>query len=220
MKATYRALFRQLLDAYGPQHWWPADDAFEMMIGAILIQHTAWPNASRAIDNLRDAGLLAPEPLAGTKLERLTGLIRAAGVYRVKARRIHAFVHWYRSRGEYPALGALPTPKLRRALLSVHGIGPETADDILVYAFNRPVFVVDAYARRLFARYGLARGDERYHQLKAMVEAGLPGDAAILGEFHALIVEHGKRSCRPKPLCESCHLRKHCASARQLTAEA
>ena len=220
MQATYRALYHQLLDAYGPQHWWPADDAFEMMIGAILIQHTAWPNASRAIDNLRHAGLLAPKPLAGTGLERLTRLIRPAGVYRVKAKRLHAFVHWYLSRGEHPALRALPTSELRRALLSVHGIGPETADDILVYAFNRPVFVVDAYARRLFARYGVSRGDERYHELKAKVEAGLPGDAAVLGEFHALIVEHGKRSCRPKPLCAACSLRRSCAWGLDLTGDA
>ncbi len=213
MKATYRALYRRLLDAYGPQRWWPADDIFEMMLGAILIQHTAWPNASRAIHNLRDAGLLAPKALDETGLDRLMALIRPAGVYRVKARRIQAFVRWYRSQGEYSTLRALPTAELRPALLQVHGIGPETADDILVYAFGRPVFVVDAYARRLFGRYGLGRGDERYHQLKAMVEAGFPKDAPMLGEFHALIVEHGKQRCRPKPLCATCCLRTDCAHA-------
>ncbi|HSS65552.1 MAG TPA: endonuclease, partial [Gammaproteobacteria bacterium] len=181
MKATYRSLYNRLFDAYGPQQWWPADDAFEMMLGAILIQHTAWPNASRAIDNLRSVGLLAPEPLDGTKLERLTALIRPAGVYKVKARRIQAFVRWYRSNGGYSALRALSTPELRQSLLSVHGIGPETADDILVYAFDRPVFVVDAYARRLFSRYGLDRRDQKYLQLKARVESGFPRDAAVLG---------------------------------------
>ncbi len=216
MKATYRALYRRLLDAYGPQHWWPADDVFEMMLGAVLIQHTAWPNASRAIDNLRNAGLLAPKLLHEAGLDRIMALIRPAGVYRVKARRIQTFVRWYRSQGEYSALRALQTSELRRALLQIHGIGPETADDILVYAFGRPVFVVDAYARRLFGRYGLARGDERYLQLKAMVEAGFSEDASMLGEFHALIVEHGKQSCRPKPLCESCRLRTHCAWALDL----
>ncbi|MDH3317870.1 MAG: endonuclease [Gammaproteobacteria bacterium] len=211
MKAAFRSLYRRLLEAYGPQHWWPADDPFEMMLGAILIQHTAWANASRAIENLRSVGLLAPGPVDGTGLGRLAALIRPAGVYRVKARRIRAFARWYRSSGEYAALRALPTPALRRSLLSVHGIGPETADDILVYAFDRPVFVVDAYARRLFARYGLARGDEKYPDLKARVEAGFHRDAAALGELHALIVEHGKRKCRPKPLCGACCLRSSCA---------
>jgi endonuclease-3 related protein len=211
MKERYRDLFGRLLNAYGPQNWWPADDVFEMMLGAILIQHTAWLNASRAIENLRSVGLLAPGPLDGAEFERLTDLIRPAGVYKVKARRIQAFVRWYRSEGEYSALRALPTAELRRSLLRVHGIGPETADDILVYAFGRPVFVVDAYARRLFARYGLTRGSENYPQLKKRVEVGFPGEAAALGEFHALIVEHGKRFCRPKPLCESCCLRDSCA---------
>lgn len=211
MKATYRDLHRRLLESYGPQHWWPAEDAFEMMLGAILIQHTAWPNASRAIENLRGAGRLAPEPLAGTALERLSDLIRPAGVHNVKARRMRSFVRWYRSSGEYRALSAHPTPELRRSLLSVHGIGPETADDILVYAFRRPVFVVDAYARRLFRRYGLANGGERYADLKHRVESAFPGDTAALGELHALIVEHGKRTCRPKPLCDACCLREGCA---------
>lgn len=211
MKVRYRDLYQRLLSAYGPQQWWPAEDAFEMMLGAILIQHTAWSNASRAVENLRSEGLLAPGPLDAIELERLTALIRPAGVYKVKARRIQAFVRWYRCNGGYDALRALSTSELRRSLLSVHGVGPETADDILVYAFGRPVFVVDAYARRLFGRYGLARGDEKYPELKARVEAGFPGDAAALGEFHALIVEHGKRTCRPNPLCEECVLRKGCA---------
>jgi endonuclease-3 related protein len=211
MKATFRSLYRSLLKAYGRQQWWPADDVFEMMLGAILIQHTAWANASRAIDNLKSAELLAPGPLDAAGLQRLATLIRPAGTYRVKARRIKAFVRWYRSSGEFSVLRALPTGALRESLLSVHGIGPETADDILVYAFDRPVFVVDGYARRLFARYGLASGDEKYAEIKARVEAGFPRDAAALGEFHALIVEHGKRSCRPKPLCESCRVRDRCS---------
>ncbi len=220
MRAAYRGIYQQLFDAYGPQHWWPADDAFEMMLGAILIQHTAWPNASRAIENLRSAGRLSPAPLDGTGIEHLCDLIRPAGVYRVKARRIQAFVRWYRDIGEYSALEALTTSELRRRLLSVHGIGPETADDILVYAFDRPVFVADAYARRLFGRYGVTKGDGRYAQLKAAVEEAFPGDAAALGEFHALIVEHGKQSCRPKPICETCCLRKSCAWALDSVGDA
>jgi len=182
-----------------------------MMLGAILIQHTAWPNASRAIEKLRDAGLLAPEPLHRTTLDRLGNLIRSAGVYKVKAQRIQAFLSWYRSNGELRSLGALSTVELRRALLSVNGIGPETADNILVYAFERPVFVVDAYSRQLFRRYNLANGDEKYSQLQAAVESALPRDAVILGELHALIVEHGKQACRRKPLCEECRLRTTCA---------
>ncbi len=211
MKATFPELYRRLLEFYGPQHWWPAQDAFEMMLGAILIQHTAWVNASRAIEKLRHAGLLDPEPLHRTTLDRLENLIRSAGVYKVKAQRIQAFLRWYRSNGELPSLAALSTVELRRALLSVNGIGPETADNILVYAFQRPVFVVDAYSRRLFRRYNLANGDEKYSQLQAAVESALPADAATLGEFHALIVEHGKQACRRRPLCGKCCLRATCA---------
>ena len=208
---SFSELYDTLYAQYGPQGWWPADEAFEMMIGAILIQHTAWSNAAKAIGNLRAAGLLAPEPIANMTTDRLARLIQPAGVFNVKAKRVACFVRWYLTNGGFDALSELSTPVLRAALLSVHGVGPETADDILVYAFNRPVFVVDAYTRRLLRRYGLLTGREPYAEIRALVEAAMPADPEVLGEFHALVVEHGKMACRSTPTCERCCLQRDCA---------
>ncbi len=211
MQIVIADLYQRLARAYGPQGWWPADDAFEMMIGAILIQHTAWPNAAKAIGNLRAAGLLAPEPIANTSSEQLARLIQPAGVYNVKAKRIESFVRWYLANGGFDALSELNTPVLREALLCVHGVGPETADAILVYAFDRPVFVVDAYTRRLLRRYGPLTGREPYAEIRALVEDAMPADPDVLGEFHALVVEHAKAVCRSRPVCEDCCLKRDCA---------
>lgn len=204
-------LYRTLLRSYGPQGWWPAEGAFEMMIGAILIQHTAWNNAEKALDNLRAAGLFDARRLKKISRTRLTNMIRPAGMFNVKADRIKHFLSWYQSQGEIEALQKLPTPTLRKKLLTVKGIGRETADDILVYAFHRPVFVVDAYTRRIFQRLGLSPDDENDEDLRARVESVMPEDALKLGEFHALLVAHAKAACRSRPSCEACCLRHSCA---------
>ena len=208
-------IFHRLAAAYGPQEWWPARDPFEMMAGALLTQRTAWRNAERAIAALRRAGALSPEALAVLPVPALEGLVRPAGTFRVKATRLRALARWYVGAGGCESLKRRPTPELRAELLSLPGIGPESADDILVYVFARPVFVVDAYARRILSRHGWAGGGEPYEQLSATVARALGGDAEVLGEFHALLVEHGKRHCRSSPRCPGCPLAARCETARR-----
>ena len=211
--STPGVLFDRRAAAYGPQGWWPARDPFEMMAGALLTQRTAWRNAEQAIAALRRAGALSPEALAPLPTPALEMLVRPAGTFRVKAARLRALARWYIGAGGCDSLKRRPTPELRAELLSLPGIGPESADDILVYVFARPVFVVDAYARRILSRYGWAEGDEPYERLSATVARALGRDAAVLGEFHALLVEHGKRHCRSSPRCMGCPLAAGCETA-------
>ena len=213
--SVLRAVLDRLAAAYGPQAWWPAHDHFEMMVGALLTQRTAWRNAERAIASLRRAGVLSPEALALLPISRLEALVRPAGAYRMKAARLQALARWYLDAGGREALAMRSTAGLRAELLGLAGIGPETADDILVYAFSRPVFVVDAYARRILSRYGWAEGKEPYDRLSAAVAGAFGRDATVLGEFHALLVEHGKRHCRSSPRCTGCPLEAGCRAAGQ-----
>ncbi len=195
------------------------------MVGAVLTQNTAWSNVERAIANLKAAACLEPEAIATCDLRHLGALLRPAGYFNVKARRLQHFCRWYLEQGGYERLRRWPTARLRFALLGVHGIGPETADDILLYAFGRPVFVVDAYTRRLAARLGLVAGDLSYEALRAYFEQALrretgyedrPGTAGrrrlvrLYNEYHALIVAHSKSVCRPRPRCSVCCLARHC----------
>ena len=211
-----RTIFDRLAAAYGPQGWWPARDPFEMMAGALLTQRTAWRNAEQAIASLRRAGALSPEALATLPTPALEAFVRPAGTFRAKAARLRALARWYLDVGGRATLMQRPTTELRAELLGLPGIGPETADDILVYVFARPVFVVDAYARRILSRYGWARGDEPYEQLSAAVADALGRDATVLGELHALLVEHGKRHCRAAPRCPGCPLAAQCEMAPRL----
>ena len=207
-----REVFDRLMDAFGPQGWWPAETPFETMVGAILTQNTAWTNVERAVERLKAAGALD----AGTMLDmpdvELQTLIRPAGTFRVKAMRLKAFLAYFVS--EYGAdvsrMRDAPTGRLRKELLSVNGIGPETADCILLYALDKPSFVVDAYTRRVFGRLGLIDRALDYHELKGRFEAALPADAGIYNEYHALIVALGKRVCLPAPRCGVCVLNAIC----------
>lgn len=208
-----RTVLNRLASAYGPQQWWPARDPFEMMVGALLVQRTTWRNAERAIASLRGDCALAPGALAALPVSELEALIRTAGTFRTKAVRLKALARWYIDAGGREALAARRTGELRSELLGLPGIGPETADDILVYAFARPVFVVDAYARRILSRYGWAKGDEPYESLSDAVARAIGPNAALLGELHALLVEHGKRHCRPTPRCAGCPLAAQCRTA-------
>ena len=208
--AALRAIFEALFAAYGPQAWWPARDPFEMMAGALLTQRTTWRNAERALASLRRSGALSPQALARLPVPDLEALIRPAGTFRVKATRLRALAQWYIDAGGHGSLAMRSTAALRVELLDLAGIGPETADDILVYAFGRPVFVVDAYARRILSRYGWANAGEPYERLAAAVVGALGRDAGILGELHALLVEHGKRHCRATPRCATCPLAAGC----------
>jgi endonuclease-3 related protein len=209
---TMRGLLERLRDAYGPQHWWPGDSPFEVMVGAVLTQNTAWSNVERAISSLRAVGALSPELIVALPHERLAALIRPAGYFNVKARRLQSFCRFLVESGGEPALADTPTETLRARLLAVHGIGPETADDILLYAFERPVFVIDAYTRRLFGRLGLASGHESYEELRTGVERAIGPDPASLNELHALIVHHAKVACAKVPRCAGCCLREICPS--------
>lgn len=207
-------LYDHLLAAYGPQHWWPADSAFEVMVGAVLVQNTAWRNAAAAVDTVREAGLQGPEDMAALEPERLSGLIRSSGYHRIKARRLLSLCNWLNQQGGIAALRDRRTCRLREELLGVHGIGPETADAILLYAFARPVFVADAYAFRIFGRTGFWNGPADYESLRAAVEHCLPG-TEHLNELHALLVAHARQHCRVQPRCADCPLRGLCRYARR-----
>jgi len=201
-------LYAALLARHGPQGWWPAASPFEVAIGAILTQHTAWAGVERAIANLRSARALSAARLTALPVPRLGRLIRPAGTYRLKARRLRAFAAWLLARfdGRMAGLQREPLHALRRALLAVPGIGPETADSILLYGAGRPVFVADAYARRILARHRLVPPGMGYEDLRAFLEAHLPGDPGLFNELHALLVAVGKSHCRSRPHCDGCPL--------------
>jgi len=190
-----------------------------MAAGALLVQNTRWANAERAIAALRERGWLKPAILARIPIGELEPVIRRCGFWKQKAQRLSAFARWLVDSGGFDTLARADTGELRRALLSRPGIGPETADCILVYAFGRPVFVADAYARRLVARLDGQDGSAGpYEPVRRRAEQALPADPALLGEFHALIVEHGKRHCGATPVCEGCVLAPGCATgSRRLT---
>jgi endonuclease-3 related protein len=206
---VYQKLFRH----YGPQDWWPGDSPFEIMVGAVLTQNTAWTNVEKAIANLKEADALSVEAIIGSHPKRLASWLRPSGYYNIKAKRLRAFCRWLQQQGGEAQLATRDTATLRHDLLSVHGIGPETADDILLYAFNRPVFVIDAYTRRIFGRYGLVAGDEPYEHLRERVESALQADAGVYNEYHALIVVHAKETCQKRPRCRDCCLVGDCRSA-------
>lgn len=213
-RLTFRSLYQRLAHHYGPQHWWPAETSFEVMLGAVLTQNTAWTNVERALARLQSRIALTPDAILGLEHELLADAIRPSGYYNVKAKRLRQFCEALVAVGGEPALSAMETAVLRRWLLDIHGIGPETADDILLYAFERPVFVVDAYTRRLFQRLALIEGAEGYEGIRVLVEEALGPDPAAFNEYHALIVRHAKERCRArKPLCSECTLRKNCQAA-------
>ncbi|WP_026289627.1 endonuclease III domain-containing protein [Thioalkalivibrio sulfidiphilus] len=203
-------VYQLLLEAHGPQHWWPARTRFEVMVGAVLTQNTAWRNVERAIAALKAANALSPEAMLALSDAELARLIRPSGYFNVKARRLKALCRWYLDHGGRRRLRHWPTEKLRASLLSVHGIGPETADDILLYAFDRPVFVIDAYTRRLLGRLGHPYAQASYEDFRVSLESVLGADTELFNEYHALIVAHGKDVCRPKPRCEQCVLSAKC----------
>lgn len=203
-----RGLYRRLRRAYGPQDWWPqlGGGAFEIMVGAVLTQNTAWRNVERALAELRRHGCLDCQAILSLRRGRLARLIRASGYFNVKAERLRNLCVWLAQQGGTAALARRSTDRLRGELLAVNGIGPETADDVLLYAFQRPVFVIDTYTRRLLASLGMARGDEPYEDLRRAFEHALAADTALYQEFHALIVRHAKEPCARLPGCRRCRV--------------
>ena len=205
-------MYERLLAAYGPQRWWPGETPFEVIVGAVLTQSAAWTNVEKAIANLKAAGVLSPAGLARLDGAELARMVYPAGYFNSKARKLKAFVGMLRDRfgGDLERMLAAPVAELRPLLLATHGIGPETADAILLYAAGRPVFVIDAYTRRLFSRLGIAPERDRYEAWRAQFEASLEPDAALFNEYHALIVRHGKERCRRLPICDGCPLLAVC----------
>jgi len=191
---TIQAVYEILLHQYGPQHWWPAKTPFETAIGAILTQATRWHNAELALSALQEQNLLEPEVLARMELTALEQCIRPAGFFTKKARRIQRFSRWLLGHNNFIGLEPWPLSELRQELLAVPGIGPETADCILLYACVRPVFVVDTYTRRLAVSLGWCTEAISYTRLQHLFEQALPADAELFNEYHALIVTHGKQS--------------------------
>ena len=212
MREKLLNLYEYLYAEYGAQNWWPAETPFEVSIGAILVQSTAWENVVKAINNLKAAHPLTPERLGEIPQTELETLIRPSGYYRVKAKKIRAFLEHLRAhhQNRLALLFARETWGLRKELLSVYGIGAETADSILLYAAEKPIFVVDAYTHRLFTRLGWVNGKYHYDRLQSIFMSSLPPDVQFFNEYHALIVRHGKETCRKRPRCEGCVLRQHC----------
>lgn len=204
--------YNTLFTYFGPQRWWPSKTPFEVIVGAILTQNTSWTNVEKAIANLRGASLLSPAAIEKVSLKKLERLVRPSGYFRQKAKKLKAFCHFLRAeyRGSPKKMFATPTILLRQKLLGVFGVGPETADSILLYAGGHAVFVVDAYTKRLLARHGWADEHAKYEDIRWTFERQFPGDAQRFSEFHALIVNTGKKFCRrSEPLCSACPLGRY-----------
>ena len=206
-------LFDRLLATYGPQHWWPADDEFEIMAGALLVQRTAWSNAAAAIANLRSCDLLSAAAIHAADVHDIERLIRPAGFFRSKAARLKHLAAFLTARMDLDRLRSADTGMLRERLLGLDGVGPETADAILLYAFGRPAVVVDEYLRRLAGRLIAAPGRIGDPAIRAWVGRDR-FDVAQLNELHALVVEHGKQVCGSRPRCAACRLRPDCLTGR------
>ncbi|MBD3389110.1 MAG: endonuclease [Candidatus Altiarchaeales archaeon] len=208
VKRVYELLYGE----YGPQNWWPGDTAVEVCIGAILTQSTSWTNVEKAIGNLKERGLVDVRRISTTDESKLAELIRPSLYYNVKARKLKEFARFVEVEygGQVDDMLDADTEDLREKLLGVWGIGPETSDSILLYALGKPSFVVDAYTRRIFTRMGLLEGGESYEEIKLLFESALEEDPRLYNEYHALIVEHGKTTCKTRPECETCCLEMLC----------
>lgn len=211
--------FKRLYTAFGPQHWWPAETPFEVAVGAILTQNTNWKNVERAINALKSEDLLNPYALHQINLDRLARVIKPAGYYNIKARRLKAFVDFLITEfdGMIEKMAEIDINILRERLLRVDGIGPETADSVLLYALQKPVFVVDAYTKRVLSRHGIINHDAKYEHIQSIFHKSLPRDVYLFNEYHALFVKLGKTFCKTRPLCEACPLRDSVEIEREIS---
>ncbi len=201
-------IYERLYRHYGPQGWWPGQTPFETIVGAILTQNTNWNNVEKALRNLSAQAALSPEKLQAMSAENIAQLIRPAGYFNLKAQRLKCFLDWLFKKhgGSIETLGTLPVSTLREQLLAIKGIGPETADSICLYAFGKPVFVVDAYTARIFGRHGFLEPGCGYQEIQDLFHASLEKDPRLFNEYHALIVRLGKDHCKRKPVCNGCPL--------------
>ncbi len=202
--------YNRMLQRFGPRHWWPADSPLEVIVGAILTQNTAWTNVEKAIGNIKSAGALSVKRLLETPPEILSSWIRPSGYFNLKTKRLQAAMRFIEAAygGDLEKMAREPLPSLRKRLLGVYGIGEETADSILLYALEKPVFVVDAYTRRILSRHDLINPSASYREIQRLFMENLPQDARLFNEYHALIVETGKTCCRKSPRCEACPLQQ------------
>jgi endonuclease-3 related protein len=210
-KHILKEVYRRLFEAFGAQSWWPGETQLEIIIGAVLTQNTAWQNVEQAIGNLKDAGVLNLKTLHTTSPDLLAEFIKPSGYFNVKARRLKTVIDFLFDNGGIEGLTVIETRELRKMLLELNGVGEETADSILLYAFNRPVFVMDAYTKRIYYRLGLLDENLDYRTVQEYFENRLPSDAAFYNEYHALIVRLGKEFCnKTRPQCKSCPLNNLC----------
>jgi endonuclease-3 related protein len=207
-KKNLLAIYDALERHFGDLNWWPAEAPFEVIVGAILTQNTNWKNVEAAIQNLKKERCLVPEKLYRARVERIAALIRPSGYYRVKARRLKKFLEFLfdEYRGYVESMFGEDWRTLRKKLLTIHGIGEETADSILLYAGHKPVFVVDQYTRRIFTRHGLIDGKENYAEIQRFIMDRLPVDVTLYNQYHALLVNTGKQFCKKEPRCTPCPL--------------
>ncbi|MFB3897651.1 MAG: endonuclease III domain-containing protein [bacterium] len=205
-------IFQRVHRHYGDQHWWPGETPFEIIIGAILTQSTSWKNVEKAIANLKRERLLSCRALMQIEEKKLAELIRSSGYFNAKAKKVKSFVRYLHDRyqGRLDKMFAIPLPELRQELLAVYGIGEETADSILLYAGNKPIFVIDAYTKRIFGRLGIIHPEIKYQALQQLFMVHLPTDPKLFNEYHALLVAFGKNQCTKRPQCTSCFLKDLC----------
>ncbi len=208
MKVLLMKIYRILYQAYGPRHWWPGETSFEVMVGAILTQNTSWRNVEKAIQRLKGRGVLNPEGIHYLKKSQLTPLIKSSGYYRVKAGRLKAFINFLYEEfdGDLKRMGREKLVELREKLLRVNGIGPETADSILLYGLKKPIFVVDAYSRRILSRHQIILEKASYEEVQKLFMDHLPFNEKLFNEYHALLVYLGKTVCKKMPRCDICPL--------------
>lgn len=201
-------IYRRLYHAFGPQHWWPGESPFEIAVGAILTQNTNWANVERAIENLKKENVLSARSIHKIKTDGLASLIKPAGYFNIKSKRLKAFIHFLMNeyQGSMKRMGNKEMDTLRTELLNIHGIGYETADSILLYALDKPVFVIDAYTKRVLSRHNIIRYDESYERIQDLFHTTLKRDTELFNEYHALFVRLGKTYCRKKPMCDGCPL--------------
>ncbi len=204
-------IYTTLLQYYGPQHWWPGDGPFEMMVGAVLTQSTSWTNVEKAIQNLKRADSLTPAALRNIDFDRLAVLIHPSGYHHAKAKKLKSLVGWLSCyHDDLVAVFSKDQETLRQELLAVYGVGEETADSILLYAAGKPVFVIDAYTRRILNRIGIFTAGNKYTDYQELFMCQMPPDPVVFNEYHALLVKHGKSTCRKKPQCRECCLFEVC----------
>jgi endonuclease-3 related protein len=209
MKSLFMEIYDKLLKAFGPRHWWPGESPFEVMVGAILTQNTSWKNVEKAIQRLKVRRVLTPEEIHRLKTSDLASLIRSSGFYRIKADRLKSFVDFLfeEFEGKIGRMKKEPVEGLRKRLLEVKGIGQETADSILLYALQKPMFVVDAYTRRVLSRHGIISNGASYEEVQKLFMKHLPPDEKLFNEYHALLVHVAKSACKKIPQCDICPLR-------------